>query len=444
MPRFISALLLLVSCLLCGSEMQVSATTTQILSDGSSQIDSETNSQSGSVHMVFTCHGMMGDPSDMVPLLEALKHIDSQHDASHGEHRLFSSTRFHNVQAHEPQSLWQRLTLTTRGVEYGGTAVAHEILRVLQQNPDVTSISLIGFSLGGLYMRVAAGLLLPLHPSTRRPSPSSPTAQADPILRLAQQRSIEFNAFVSIATPHVGVRGLLNPLYSFVMQRGWVGQAGLDLAWHPPQNWNPCTSVPALCSNTTSRHSSISAMTKAPLLLQLASPLGVYWRALAAFRTRTAVGNEVRDDSVPYSTAALAPSPEWMASAAASKLGIRAWEPPAAPHEAAADPHLTGTWIQEGGTAAAHSEEELRNQTIAWANELLAASGGEFVTPEIAQAASLRSMGGWLNVNARWDDWYAYFVNHNRIHGHKWLTPWADCKGFLQGLARIVALRMKA
>jgi len=452
LQHFLLASLLSVALHLAACELDEAATLSQISSDGAVHPQSASKAihaspERGS-HMVFACHGMMGDPSDMKPLLEALQQLseESNQRRLHKNEVRTVRTRFHNIVAHEPHTLWQRLTLTTRGVAHGGTAVAHEILTVLENNPDVTSLSLIGFSLGGMYMRLAAGLLLPLHPTSPRRPANSAVARADRFQRLAQTRVVDFNAYISIATPHVGVRGYLNPLFSLIMRQGWLGQLGRDLAWDPPATWTACEAFHALCKQPREYSlADAAALSQAPILLQMASPQGVYWRALANFRSRTAVGNEVWDRSVPYFTATLAPAPHWLSSQHAIGLGLKAWAIPATPgrDDTPLDPHFTGAWVQREAEWQ-QDEDTVSQRVVAWASALHTATVGPEVGPEVAQAAALRAAGGWLTVNAKWDDWLAYLLNHNRIIGKAWLTPWADCSGFLTVLSRVVAHRLQS
>jgi hypothetical protein len=106
------------------------------------------------------------------------------------------------------------------------------------------------------------------------------------------------------------------------------------------------------------------------------------------------------------------------------------------------DRHVAGLWIQHPVDVG--NDSAVATSARQWAQALQQGSSKDSpLTPEMLQAASLRATGSWLTVGARWTDWYAYFVNHNRIHGHKWLTPWADCQGFLGSLASILSQRMK-
>lgn len=73
--------------------------------------------------------------------------------------------------------------LTHDGILMGGNRVAESVQMVLDNNPDLANVSFIGHSLGGLYARVAARVLME-----------------------NQTREISWCSYVSLATPHLGSR----------------------------------------------------------------------------------------------------------------------------------------------------------------------------------------------------------------------------------------------
>lgn len=94
---------------------------------------------------------------------------------------------------------------TTDGVAQGGRRLAHEILKVVEACPSLTSISFVGNSLGGLYARYAAALLYTPSPSTCSLSHGGDGAggkngDAGCVCGLSP------GDFVTTASPHLGVR----------------------------------------------------------------------------------------------------------------------------------------------------------------------------------------------------------------------------------------------
>eukprot|EP01113_Clastostelium_recurvatum_P005676 TRINITY_DN12535_c0_g2_i3.p1 TRINITY_DN12535_c0_g2~~TRINITY_DN12535_c0_g2_i3.p1 ORF type:complete len:248 (+),score=48.85 TRINITY_DN12535_c0_g2_i3:65-808(+) len=144
-------------------------------------------------------------------------------------------------------------TETLYGIDHLGRMAADEILSTCAQH-DVWSISLIGISLGGLVLRRAATLL---YMAKNIPGSSN---------------SIVFEHYTSLGSPHMGVADDAGVFTRFAC-RWLLGQTGLDLT------------DPAFLHD--------AMVTKDDLL------------AMSAFKTRTAVCNEVSDVRVGYWSSSL-------------------------------------------------------------------------------------------------------------------------------------------
>lgn len=107
--------------------------------------------------------------------------------------------------AHANFGVIQSLFTTTDGVEKGGQRLAQEIQDLAEQNPSLRSYSLVCISLGGLYCRYAAG-----------------------VLHNTSSFALEPINFVSIASPHLGVRDHLSEIYRWAARKGVAGQSGFD------------------------------------------------------------------------------------------------------------------------------------------------------------------------------------------------------------------------
>lgn len=207
-------------------------------------------------HLAVVVHGLVGRPDDLSYLREAIQ------------------KQGHGILAHCAAC---NMDKTFDGVQAGGERLAAEVRQIVAAHPSLRAISFIGNSLGGIYSRYAISLLW---------QPESKT-----ILGLKPI------TFMSIATPHLGVRRFtiipLPDLLHFTPPLV-IGQTGNDLFLRPP---------PSSSSNSSSSSSSES---DPPLLLKMASEKR-FLEPLAAFKYRRAYGNLKDDMLVPFGTALFHP-----------------------------------------------------------------------------------------------------------------------------------------
>lgn len=194
----------------------------------------------------------MGHPEDLTYLQEAITKF------GHGR-----------VLAYTPRCNAGR---TRDGVRAGGERVAEDVRRVVQEHPSLQDVSFVGNSLGGLYSRYALSLLWDGKTRT-----------------VAGLRPI---SFLTIATPHLGVRRFLAlpvPEQLHFTAPLFLGQTGNDLFLRPPG--------PAASNDEGS---------KGPLLLRMTQE-DSFMAPLAAFKHRRAYGNVKEDLLVPLGTALFSP-----------------------------------------------------------------------------------------------------------------------------------------
>jgi hypothetical protein len=139
---------------------------------------------------------------------------------------------------------------TRDGIAAGGARLAAEVRDVASQHGSLTSLSLVGNSLGGLYVRYAAAELLD-----------------DDSERCTMAGGLTPDALVTTGAPHLGVRKytflpLPEPL--FVAGRAVAGQTAEDLLLRD------------------ARHDEAAS----PLLLRMSEAASPFGRALRAFRRR--------------------------------------------------------------------------------------------------------------------------------------------------------------
>lgn len=160
---------------------------------------------------------------------------------------------------------------TLAGVAAGGIRLAEELRSVLAtKHADAEEVALVGASLGGLYCRHAAGLLW-------GGADGMPAIRAQP------------HALVTLATPHLGVRGLFSN-----------GQMKLSLG--------------RVLSQTVS-----DLMWDSNCLVDLAA--GPFLAALGGFGSRVAYAPLIDDGIVAYASAALSPRARIPVSVGAAELG---------------------------------------------------------------------------------------------------------------------------
>ena len=197
-------------------------------------------------HLVVLQHGLYGDAKNMCVLRDKL------HEMSGG------TVLAHLAEANE--------NLRTRdGVEKGGRRLAAEIRSVARAHPSVKTLSLVGNSLGGLYVRAAAAELL----------------DGDELMA-----SLEPRVLITTGCPHLGVRRFTYlPLPSFMHPAGRLvaGQTADELLLRDADEGER----------------------PEPLLLEMSRADGTHGRALRCFRRRRLYANLLGDFMVPFGTAAI-------------------------------------------------------------------------------------------------------------------------------------------
>lgn len=203
-------------------------------------------SQAAPTHLVVLQHGLYGGASNLAVLQNKL------HELGHSD-----------VIAHLAES--NENLLTRDGVEAGGRRLAAEIRSLAAANPSLRTLSLVGNSLGGLYVRAAAAELL----------------EGDGMMANLQPKVL-----VTTGCPHLGVRRYTYlPLPSFMHPAGRAvaGQTADDLLLRDAER----------------------GQRPEPLLLAMSRAEGPHGRALRCFQQRRLYANLVGDFMVPFGTAAI-------------------------------------------------------------------------------------------------------------------------------------------
>lgn len=146
--------------------------------------------------LIILAHGLQGDVDDFTYFLDAL---DSSLPGKSGKILVHASS-VNTERTHD-------------GVIAGGERLAYDVRAVVAAHPSLRSISLVGFSLGGLYVRYAAAVLY--------------DAEKETIAGLEPSRMI------AVAAPHLGVRnfGVYRFLPAAVKSKAhlFIGDTGTEL-----------------------------------------------------------------------------------------------------------------------------------------------------------------------------------------------------------------------
>ena len=192
-------------------------------------------------HLVVLTHGLYGGAANLIVLEQKLQAIGGP------------TVLVHRAQCNEGQ--------TRDGVAAGGRRLAEEVKKVAASHPSLQELSLVGNSLGGLYVRYAARELLD-H---------------------GRMAGLEPHTLVTTGCPHLGVRR-----YTWLPLPSVLHPAGKIVAG-------------ATADDLLLRDSTVST----PLLVEMSAPDSDFGAALRAFRRRRLYANVRGDFMVPFGTAAL-------------------------------------------------------------------------------------------------------------------------------------------
>ncbi|MBA0723875.1 hypothetical protein Golax_004419, partial [Gossypium laxum] len=259
-----------------GLRAQAMSTTTQGGFAASGRIGNGKNEPD---HLLVLVHGILASPSDWTYAEAELKRRLGRNFLIYA-----SSCNSH--------------TKTFAGVDGAGKRLAEEVLQVVKKRESLKRISFLAHSLGGLFARYAVAVLYSESDSSGTQSnnvtdSSDGNLQTSTPSRQGMIAGLEPVSFITLATPHLGVRGrkqlpfllglpllekLAPPIAPFV-----VGRTGKQLF---------------LTDGKPSRP---------PLLLRMASDCeeGKFLSALGAFRNRTVYANVSYDHMVGWRTSSI-------------------------------------------------------------------------------------------------------------------------------------------
>ena len=219
---------------------------------------SSSDAHAGVRHLFVFSHGLHGRTEDLASLVDTLDDMLSTHcrQATGGKYSVLNSAI--------------NETKTRHGLLDCAKRLAREVGERLEQAADLghqLRVSMIGYSMGGLVIRLAVGLLVEQG--------------------LLPQEHVQLVGFWSICTPHLGVR-----------------RPALGHWWNLPASAAASTvlgkSGRELMLRDNRKHPE-----KLPLLQALCEPDSTYMEGLRLFQKRTLVANTHFDVQVPFSSASL-------------------------------------------------------------------------------------------------------------------------------------------
>ncbi|KAH7430882.1 hypothetical protein KP509_08G018700 [Ceratopteris richardii] len=135
-------------------------------------------------HLLVLVHGILSGPSDWNYVVTELK------KRLNGKFLIYASAANSFIQ-------------TLSGIDVAGKRLAEEVKEVIKKNPGLEEISFLGHSLGGLFARYAIAALLD-PPGKSKDFREEPTDDFTSVRRIGGLLPIHF---ITLATPHLGVRG---------------------------------------------------------------------------------------------------------------------------------------------------------------------------------------------------------------------------------------------
>ncbi|CAM6100148.1 unnamed protein product [Calypogeia fissa] len=231
-------------------------------------------------HLLVLVHGILASPNDW-------KYAEGELKAQLGNRYLIYASAVNACLS------------TLNGIDSAGQRLAEEIGFIVKRTPSLKRISLLGHSLGGLFARYAIAMLYepPAGSLTRTPSGEELNSQGEKESENKSQKptiaGLEPINFITLASPHLGVRG----------------RQQLPFLLGLPVLENLAAPLAPLFVGSTGRQLFLTdgKPSDPPLLLRMATNCdeGQFISALGAFKVRTLYANVSYDHMVGWRTASI-------------------------------------------------------------------------------------------------------------------------------------------
>lgn len=221
-------------------------------------------------HLLVLVHGIMASPSDWTYFEAELKRRLGRNYLIYAS----SSNTF---------------TKTFTGIDGAGKRLADEVLQVVHKTESLKRISFLAHSLGGLFARYAIAVLYNNSNSLSSSIPNDPSNSS----KKGAIAGLEPISFITLATPHLGVRG--KKQLPFLLGVPLLEKLAAPIA-------------PIVVGRTGSQlFLTDGKPDKPPLLLRMASDCeeGKFISALGSFRSRVLYANVAYDHMVGWRTSSI-------------------------------------------------------------------------------------------------------------------------------------------
>ncbi|KAK8484940.1 hypothetical protein V6N13_068240 [Hibiscus sabdariffa] len=283
-------------------------------------------------------------------------------------------------------------TKTFAGVDGAGKRLADEVLQIVKKTESLKRISFLAHSLGGLFARYAVAVLYSECDSSGTQSNNG----TDFSSRRGMIAGLEPVSFITLATPHLGVRG--RKQLPFLLGVPFLEKLA------PP--------IAPLVVGRTGKQLFLTdgKPSRPPLLLRMASDCeeGKFLSALSAFRSRTLYANVSYDHMVGWRTSSIRREKELVKPPLRSLDGYKhIVDVEYCPPVSSGGPHFP----QEAAKAKAEAQKAPNAKNTVEYHELM----------EEEMIQGLQKLG-WKKVDVSFHSALWPFFAHNNIHvKNEWL-----------------------
>ncbi|XP_050107120.1 uncharacterized protein LOC126586341 [Malus sylvestris] len=324
------------------------------------------NAENKPDHLLVLVHGILASPSDWT-------YVEAELKRRLGRNFLIYASSCNTY------------TKTFSGIDGAGKRLADEVMQLVQKTESLKKISFLAHSLGGLFARYAISVLY-------NDSASSTTANSQTAYSLRQGKiaGLEPINFVTLATPHLGMRG--KKQLPFLLGVPFLEKLAAPIA-------------PIVVGRTGSQlFLTDGKPERPPLLLRMASDCkdGKFLSALGSFKSRIIYANVSYDHMVGWRTSSIRRETEIFKPSRGSLDGYKhVVDVEYCPPVSSEGPHFPPEAAK--AKEAAQSEPNVQN-TLEY---------HEIVEDKMIQG--LQQLG-WRKVDVSFHSAFWPFFAHNNIH----------------------------
>lgn len=328
-------------------------------------------------HLLVLVHGILASPSDWT-------YVEAELKRRLGRNFLIYASSCNTY------------TKTFTGIDGAGNRLADEVMHIVRKTESLRKISFLAHSLGGLFSRYAVAVLYSPNASSRDQSDDAEVSTVGNSLTRGTIAGLEPINFITLATPHLGVRG--KKQLPFLLGVPFLEKLAAPMA-------------PIFVGQTGSQlFLTDGKPNKPPLLLRMASDCedGKFISALAAFRCRVLYANVSYDHMVGWRTSSIRRETELVKPPLRSLDGYKhVVDVEYCPPVSSDGPHFP----PEAAKAKAAAQNSANTQNTVEYHEIM----------EEEMIRGLQHLG-WKKVDVSFHSSFWPFFAHNNIHvKNEWL-----------------------